>query len=95
MIVIPLRLLDCFGLLIASAFTPGVVDALVVVDGRLGAVLVLGLGTGAVGLLKKAEGEGMLIVAMIHRMELLCVLPETRAMENSDVIDLWNIVGSV
>lgn len=66
-----------------------------VVDGRLGAVLVLGLGTGAVGLFKKAEGEGMLIVAIIHRMQLLCVLPEPRATENSDVIELWEIVGSV
>ena len=63
--VIPLRLLDCFGFVTPSAFTVAVLDALAVVDGRLGAALVVDFGTGETGLLKKAEGEGILIVAMI------------------------------
>lgn len=63
-IVIPLRLLDCFGFATPSAFTVVVSGALVVVDGRLGPVLGVGLRIVEVGLLKKAGGEGMLIVAM-------------------------------
>ena len=76
MIVIPLRLFDCLGFATPSAFNVAVADAVGVVDGRLGAVLVVGLGTVEVGLLRKAEGEGMLIVA-IDWMRLLYVLPAT------------------
>lgn len=74
-IIIPLRLLDCFGFATPSALAVVVFGARVVVDGRLGADLVVGRGTGEVGLLKKAEGEGILIVAM-DRVWLLYVLPE-------------------
>ncbi len=63
-ITIPLRLLDCFGFATPSALAVVVFGALAMVDGRLGAVLVVGRGTVAAGLFKKAEGEGTLIVAM-------------------------------
>lgn len=74
-IIIPLRLLDCFGFVTPISLAVVVFGARVVVDGgRLGAVLVAGRGTVEVGLLKKAEGEGILIVAISHKpgMVALC-----------------------
>lgn len=73
-IIIPLRLLDCFGFATPFSLAVVVFGARVVVDGRLGAVLVAGRGTVEVGLLKKAEGEGILIVAISHEsgMVALC-----------------------
>ena len=74
--VIPLRLLDCFGFVAASVFGTAVLRALVVVDSRLAAaVLVAVLGTSEVGPFKKADGEGILIVA-IYDVQLLYPVPE-------------------
>ncbi len=73
-ITIPLRLLDCFGFATPSALAVVVFGALAMVDGRLGAVLVLGRGTVAAGLFKKAEGEGILMVAMIRAIGCGCCM---------------------
>jgi len=72
---IPLRLLDCFGFATPSPFTIALLDALVVVDARLGPLLIVGLGTLGVGLLRNTDGEGMLIVA-IYAVRLPYVGPE-------------------
>lgn len=62
--VLPLRLLDCFGFVTPSPFAVGLFDALVVVDVRLAALLMVGFVTVGVGLVRNADGEGILIVAM-------------------------------
>ncbi len=62
--VIPLRLFDCLGLTTPSPLTVVLLDALAVVDDRLGAVFGAGLGMVAVGPLRKADGDGILIVAI-------------------------------
>lgn len=76
-IVIPLRLLDCLGFAMPSPFTDVAFCVLEVVDGLLGAGLGVGLGVVDAGLLKKAEGEGMLMVAMSGDAVALCVARHT------------------